>query len=66
MSKMTETIKLTGEIVAKTKDALLWKTPAGRKVWVPLSTIVKETRSFLGKDEIVVSVWIAKKLGLTW
>lgn len=66
MSITTELITLTGTIVAKTKDALLWR-PVGskRQVWIPLSTIAKETRSFLGRDEISVTVWMAKKLGLT-
>ena len=66
MSITTEQITLKGTIVAKTRDALLWR-PAGskRQVWIPLSTISRENRSFLGTDEITVTVWMAKKHGLT-
>lgn len=66
MPIMTELIKLTGTIIAKTKDATLWQPEySSREVWIPKSAISKEVRSFLGKDEIYVTAWMAKKLGLT-
>lgn len=64
MSITTELITLKGTIVAKTKDALLWRPfDSKRQVWIPSSTISRETRGY--PDTITVTVWMAKKLGLT-
>lgn len=65
MPIMTELITLTGSILARSKDAILWKPRSGnRQLWIPKSCVIKEVKNFSGYDQIVITEWFARKNGL--
>jgi hypothetical protein len=58
------TVNVEGRRVKETDSAVLWETPEGVEVWLPLSQVEAFTVNPKGEGTMKCSTWIAKMKGL--
>jgi hypothetical protein len=59
-----ESYGLRSEIIATTEKAVLIRTRANTKVWLPKSQIERHGEDAVGRAILIVPVWLARKAGL--